>query len=160
MVLLDIIVLWIHIFAAIIFIGGSFFMWLVVWPASYDVTDDERLRTKIVGKIAKRFAYFTHGSLLILILTGLYNMSWYLPSPFDFSTIGGKILLAKIFVVVAMIVIMYSNNVYHGKKIMRLSSEGKLDQVKKIRKITHLISFVTLGLLVVITILATAMQFY
>ena len=35
----------------------------------------------------------------------------------------------------AMVVIMYGNNIYHGKKIVRLASEGKLDEVKKVGKL-------------------------
>ena len=161
MILLDAIVLAIHIFFAILFIGGSFFIWLVVWPASYEITDDEKERTRIVGKIAKRFAIFTHVSLAVLIVTGIYNATWYLGS-FSalYSTSGGEILLAKIVVVGIDILIIYSNNLYHGKKITRLAREGKLEEVKRIRKVTHLFSFISLALLLVIVGLATALQFF
>lgn len=161
MLLVDEVVLWIHLFFAIVFIGGSFFIWFVVWPASYQITDDETLRTKIVGKIAKRFAYFTHVSLAVLVATGIYNATWYLPSfAALFTTTGGLILLAKSLVVLAVIVIIYVNNLYHGKKIMRLAEEKKYEDMKRIRRRTHLFSYISLGLLVVITILATALQFY
>lgn len=161
MILLDIIILWIHLFFAIIFIGGSFFIWFVVWPASYKITDDEKLRTKVVGRIAKQFAYFTHISLILLILTGLYNATWYLPSTAAlFDTTGGQILFAKGILVVLVIIIIYTNNLYHGKKIMKLAEEKKFDEMKRIRKRTHLFSYISLGLLLVITILAAAMQFY
>ncbi|MCL4337809.1 MAG: CopD family protein [Candidatus Thermoplasmatota archaeon] len=161
MILLDAIVLAIHIFFAILFVGGSFFIWLVVWPASYEITDDEKERTRIVGKIAKRFAIFTHVSLAVLIVTGIYNATWYLGS-FSalYSTSGGEILLAKIVVVGIDILIIYSNNLYHGKKITRLAREGKLEEVKRIRKVTHLFSFISLALLLVIVGLATALQFF
>ncbi|MDA8142654.1 MAG: CopD family protein [Thermoplasmatales archaeon] len=162
MTVIDILILWIHIFAAIIFVGGSFFIWLVVWPVSYTLTDDEKERTRIVGKIAKRFAYFTHSSLLILIITGIYNTTWYLRG--DISTLtlttGGRILLVKSILVIVVIAIIYSNNLYHGKLITRLVSEGKLEKVVKIRKRTHMLSFISLGLLLAITGLATALQFY
>lgn len=161
MILVDIIVLWIHLFFAIIFIGGSFFVWVVVWPASYQVTDDEKLRTRIVGRIAKRFAYFTHISLVLLILTGIYNATWYLPSMVAlFNTTGGIILLVKAILVVIVVIIIYTNNLYHGKKIMRLSEEKRFDDMRKIRKRTHLFSFISLGILLIITILAAALQFY
>lgn len=161
MILLDEIILFLHIFFAIIFVGGSFFIWIVVWPASYEITDDEKERTRIVGRIAKRFAIFTHVSLFILIVTGIYNATWYLGT-FSalFDTTGGNILLAKIIVVGVDILIIYSNNLYHGKKIMRLAKEGKLEEVRKIRKVTHLFSFISLALLIVIVVLATSLQFY
>ena len=150
-------VLWLHLFAAIIFIGGSFFIWIVVWPASYDITSNEAERTRIVGKIAKRFAYFTHATTVILVLSGIY-LAYFVSSPSDLlSTFAGNVLLAKIIVVVIMIALMYFNNLYHGKKIMRLASQGKLDEVKRIRKLTHVASYITLGLLVLITILGAAL---
>ena len=161
MVLIDAIILFIHIFFAVIFVGGSFFIWLVVWPASYEITNDEKERTRIVGRIAKRFAIFTHISVFILVITGIYNATWYLGT-FSalFDTTGGRILLVKVVIVAVDIALIYANNLYHGRKIMRLAREGKLDEVRKIRKVTHLFSFVSLALLVLIVALATMLQFY
>ena len=162
MTVLDVLILWIHIFAAIIFVGGSFFMWIVVWPVSYTLADNEKERTRIVGKIARRFAYFTHLSILILIITGIYNATWYLHGNLTAltGTPGGRILLAKSILVIIAIAIIYSNNMYHGKLITRLALEGELEKVRKVRKRTHLLSFISLGLLLAITGLATALQFY
>lgn len=162
MLLLAELVLFVHVFFAIIFIGGSFFIWLVVWPESYNLTDDEYQRTRIVGKIAKRFAYFTHISIIALIVTGILNAEWYLHGQVSalFNTTGGEILLVKVIVVGVDIAIIYFNNLYHGKKIMKLAKEGKHEEVKKIRKLTHFLSFVSLGLLVVIVLLATMLQFF
>lgn len=161
MLLIDLIVLWIHLFFAIIFIGGSFFIWLVVWPASYEITDDESMRTKIVGRIAKRFALFTHVSIAVLVVTGIYNATWYLQSSTSLlDTTGGLILLVKSMVVLAAIIIIYTNNLYHGKKIMALSRDKKFEEMKAMRRRTHLFSYISLALLLIITILAVALQFY
>jgi putative copper resistance protein D len=158
MILLDVFVLWIHLLASIIFVGGSYFIWLVVWPASYDLAKSEAERTVIVGRIAKRFAYFTHGSLAVLVLSGLYLAAPYLHSPLLLSaTAAGEILSIKVAVVVVMILLMYANNIYHGRKIMRLSAEGKLDEVKRVRRTTHFASFVTLGLMLITTALGVAL---
>lgn len=156
------IALGIHLFFAIMFIGGSFFIWVVVWPASYELTEDEKERTRIVGRIAKRFAYFTHLSLTLLVLTGLYLAYGYLHGNISnlVDTTGGNILLTKIIVVGVDIVMIYTNNIYHGRKIMRLAREGKLDEVKRIRRITHAFSFISMALLVVIVALATLLQFF
>lgn len=161
--ILDLIILWIHIFTAIFFIGGSFFIWLVVYPESFKITDDEKLRTRIVGRIGKRFAVFTNASIIILILTGLYNATWYLGPDFIHAllyTEGGQILFVKGIVVVAMVLLMYSNNMYHGKRIMKMAQEGNMEGLKRLRKTSHLLSYITLLLMVVITILAVALQFY
>ena len=159
---LILVLLWIHIFFAIIFIGGSYFMWLVLWPASFKVSDDEKQRTRFVGVVAKRFAYFSHTSLLILVVTGLIlAFGWYLPQPSDLiTTLPGHILLSKMIVVAAMIGIVYGNNLYHGKRIMRLSKEGKKEELQKLRRKSHILSFISLGLMALIVVLAVALQIY
>ena len=160
--LLNTIILWLHIFSAIIFVGGSFFIWVVVIPASYKITDDEKLRTRIVGLIGKQFALITNVFLIILILTGIYNATWYLNYNFFalYNTQGGNILLVKIVLVGAMILIMYGNNLYHGKRIMKMAREGRMDELRKLRKWSHMLSYITLGLMIAITITAVALQFY
>ncbi|MFG1502863.1 CopD family protein [Cuniculiplasma divulgatum] len=160
--LLNTIILWLHIFSAIIFVGGSFFIWVVVIPASYKITDDEKLRTRIVGLIGKQFAWITNVFLIILILTGIYNATWYLNYNFFalFNTQGGNILLVKIVLVGAMILIMYGNNLYHGKRIMKMAREGRMDELRRLRKWSHMLSYITLGLMIAITITAVALQFY
>ncbi|MGP6219721.1 CopD family protein [Caldiplasma sukawensis] len=160
--LLNSIILSIHVLFAVIFIGGSLFIWLVVYPESFKITDDEKLRTRIVGLIGKRFAFFTNLSIIILILTGIYNATWYLNYNIMelFSTPGGNILLAKIIVVAIMLVIMYGNNLYHGKRIMKLAKEGKMEELRRLRRFSHLLSYITLGLEVLIIFLAVSLQFF
>ena len=36
------VILWIHALVAVFFIGGSFFIWVVVWPATLRISTDER----------------------------------------------------------------------------------------------------------------------
>lgn len=159
--LLFLIILWIHAVTAVFFIGGSLFIWIVVWPASYKFTQDEKERTRLMGHIGRLFGTLTDISVIILILTGIYLGLGYLPSLSDLTTTtGGKILLAKSIIVVVMIVLMYANNLYHGKKIVRLASQGKFEEVRKIRRITHIASFITLGLMVVIAMLAFTLPYY
>lgn len=75
-----ILVLWVHLFSAVVLVGGSFFIWFVVWPASYKIAANEAERTRMVGRIAKRFAYFTHGAVVALVLSGLYLAAPYIES--------------------------------------------------------------------------------
>lgn len=154
-------VLFVHIFSAIFFIGGSFFIWFIVWPVSYKLTEDETYRTRIVGLIGRLFGYYTNALVIVLVGTGLFLGYEYLPSLSDLeTTTGGQILLEKSIIVAIMLILMYANNIYHGKKIMRLSEEKKYDEMERIRRITHVASFVTMGLMIVITVLAVSLQFY
>ncbi len=160
--LLNDFVLWVHILSAIFFMGGSFFIWIVVVPASYKITDDEKFRTRIVGLIGKQFALFTNITLTILIVTGIYNTTWYLNYDLNnlFDTPGGQILFVKTILVLAMIVLMYGNNLYHGKRIMNLAKEGKMEELRRLRKWSHILSYITLGLMVAIVFAAVSLQFY
>ena len=159
--LLFLVVLWIHATTAVFFIGGSLFIWIVVWPVSYKFTDDEKERTRILGLIGRLFGTLTDISVVILLVTGAYLGLAYLPQFSQLTTTaGGQLLLAKSIVVIVMIVLMYANNIYHGKRIVNLAAQGELEKVRQIRRITHIASFITLGLLVVIAILAFTLPYY
>jgi copper resistance protein D len=157
----DTAVLWVHLFSAVLFVGGSFFMWLVVMPASHLITEDESERTLVVGKIAKSFGRLTNPILVVLILTGLYNATWYLPSADALlSTGAGLLLLTKGLLVALLLVLIYAHNVHFGRKIVRLAREGKLDELKAVRKRSRMFSFTNLGLMLAILALAAVMQMY
>jgi copper resistance protein D len=159
MFLVQAIILWIHLFSAVLFVGGSFFMWIVVMPASHLITQDESERTQIVGKIAKAFAKISIASIAILIVTGIYNASWYLSTFSDLlDTSGGMILLAKSILVVALIGLIVIHNVYFGKRIIKLAREKRIDELKMLRKRSRIVSFTNLGLMLAILVLAVLLQ--
>ena len=157
--LLDTVILWIHLFTAVLFVGGSFFMWLVVMPASHLLTQDEGERTQMVGKMAKQFGRLTNPILVILVLSGVYNASWYLPSMNSIlTTVGGQILLAKVIAVVVLVALIYAHNVYFGRKIVRFAREGRLEELKAIRRRSRVVSATNMALMIVILFLAAMLQ--
>lgn len=157
--LLNAVILWVHLVSAVVFVGGSFFMWMVLVPASYKLTTDESERTRIVGRIAKQFGNIVNPSLAILVATGLYNMTWYLGSLSDLlDSYAGHLLLAKILTVVVLVVMLYVSNVHYGRKIVRLAREGKMEELKALRRTSKLISFTNLGLMALILLLVALMQ--
>ena len=157
--LVDAVVLWVHLFSAVLFVGGSFFMWIVVVPASHTLTEDEAERTRMVGRIAKQFAKIVNPALVVLVVTGLYNATWYLPSFGGlFSTYAGHLLLVKVSAVVTLIVMIYISNVYFGRRIMRFAKAGKLEELKALRRMSRVLSFANLGLMVFILLVVVAMQ--
>jgi copper resistance protein D len=159
MLLFQAAVLWVHLFSAVLFVGGSFFMWMVVVPASHLITQDESERTQIVGKIAKAFGKIAIATLVILVLTGIYNATWYLSSFSDlFNTSGGMILLTKSVLVVVLIVLIFLSNVYFGRRVVQLAREKRIDELKVLRRRSRLVSFTNLGLMIVILVLAVLMQ--
>ncbi len=156
---LDVIMLWVHLLSAVIFVGGSFFMWLVVVPSSRLITSDESERTQIVGKIAKRFGRITNVVLVVLIVSGLYNAMWYLPSPAAlFDTYTGNLLLVKMVLVAALLLLIYSNNLYFGKKIVRFAREKKLKELEATRRQSRMVSAVNMALMLLILLFAVLLQ--
>lgn len=134
-------------------------MWLVVVPASYHITKDESERTLIVARIAKAFARITNPTLVVLVLTGIYNASWYLPSVNSaFNSYGGIVLLVKSILVTVLIALIYVHGVYFGRKIVKLAIEKKLDELRALRRKSRIASYANLALMVVILILAAMLQ--
>jgi putative copper resistance protein D len=156
---IDTVVLWVHLFSAVLFVGGSFFMWIVVVPASHLLTENESERTRIVGRIAKQFARVVNPALLMLALTGVYNATWYLPSTSALlDSYAGDLLLAKLCSFVALLLLLYLSNVYFGRRITRLAKEGRLEELKVLRRKSRLVSFANLGLMALILLFVALMQ--
>ena len=122
------------------------------------MTTDESERTQIIGKIAKLFGRTVTPTLIIIILTGIYNASWYLSSVQDLLIYPGTLLLTKIILVIILLILIYVHNVYFGKRIMALARERNIEGLKKIRKTSRKISALNLILMATIFLLAALMQ--
>ncbi len=134
-------------------------MWLVVLPASHLIAKDESERMRIVEKMARRFGRITTLTLIVLVLTGIYNASWYLPSTDAlFDTYPGYLLLVKIVLVIALVVLVSLHGIYFGAKIVRLSREKKLKELNAVRKQSRIVSAVNLVLMVAILLFAIFLQ--
>lgn len=149
--------LWLHLFSAILFIGGSFFMWIVIVPASKEVISNEAERTIIVAKISKKFARITPMLLITLIATGIINATWYLPIGASFSLYNEYLVIAMVALTSLLILLMYGPGRYYGRMISRLAGEGKVAELKKLRRKSSIISAINLGIMVAITIVAVLM---
>lgn len=156
--LLNAAILWVHLFSAVLFVGGSFFIWLVVMPAS-DLIKDELERMRVIERMARRFGKISGALLILLIVTGVYNASWYLPSTTAlFDTYEGNLLLVKVVLVILLVALVSLHGVYYGRKIITLSKEEKFDELKAVRRQSRIISGASLVLMVAILILAAALQ--
>ncbi len=69
---------WIHVLAAITWIGGSLFVALVLVPVTRRL-EDPALRTRLVQEAGRRFRTVGWIALGLLVLTGLGNL-WLFPS--------------------------------------------------------------------------------
>ena len=152
-------VLTVHLFAAVLFVGGSFFIWLVVDPVSHRLTSDEAARTRMIAQFARRFGTWSTPLLVVLILTGVYNATWYLPAGASLlSTTPGRVLFVKVLLVGVLVALIYVHGLYFGRKISALAREGDLEGLRRVRRVSRLISYANLGLMIAVLALAAMLQ--
>lgn len=60
-----------HLLATVTWIGGIIFMNFVLVPSQTAISPDQR--GKLFGAVVKRFLFLVWGSVIILIITGLYK---------------------------------------------------------------------------------------
>jgi|TARA_B100001964_G_scaffold245749_2_gene335526 uncharacterized membrane protein len=119
----QLIVLWVHIFAACTWIGGMISMTLVIVPVNRSI-QDFALRNKIIKKVAFRFKYLGWGSITILILTGIFNSLHTINSLNDLiQTSYGKTLLLKTIFVLLMVLLSIIHDFYLGPKIIEMENK-------------------------------------
>ncbi len=121
----DIFVLWLHIVAATIWVGGIIFLGAVVQPVSKILIADPLERSTFMGRIGARFNLLAWSSMLILVVTGLYNLLRVSGGLVNvpqllLKTEYGIILDAKIGFVFGMIVITAHHTLISGPKVRRL----------------------------------------
>lgn len=159
MTYLLILLLFIHIIAAVFLVGSSIFVWIIIWPVSGEIMTEEKMRTRFMSLMGKKYAFYTNISVVLLTVTGLLIVYLVYPVYFtDFwvsiKTTWGYVLTVKIILVALMYGIMYGNNIWHGRLIPKLAENGRFDDLKRIRKITHVFSFITVFLMVIIVFVA------
>lgn len=149
--------LWAHLFSAMLFIGGSFFMWLVLVPGSKDAIKDEAVRTVVVAKISKRFARLTWMLLSALIITGVINALWYIPQSSASGNTGLYLTAAMVISTAALIAMLYGPGRHYGRQIARYGKEGNLEKLAAVRKKSTMVSYANLAIMLLITVIATLM---
>src|SRR5215831_19611878 len=102
---LDTLVLWIHILAAVSWVGGMIFVAFIVGPYVRR-TFPTAERTPLIAAVGQRFSYLGWSAIFTLIATGIYNAVRFLRTWDNLlHTEFGQILLAKIALIVVMIVL-------------------------------------------------------
>jgi copper resistance protein D len=95
-------VVWIHLVAASIWVGGSIFLGVILSPMLKTITRTVEERIVILIKVGRRFNYIALPSLVVLVVTGIYNSRPFISDPDAlYQTNYGIILMVKIVAVVA-----------------------------------------------------------
>jgi copper resistance protein D len=131
------IITWIHLVSAAVWVGGSLFIGAVLAPLLKKMSMPLEERIQMMIQVGRRFNKIAVPSLIILIITGLYNSQQiFTNSESLLATSYGSFLLVKIVLVIALIIAF----IIHVR-IIRKEVEEKIiskkmteDQIQKLRK--------------------------
>lgn len=106
MLLANALIMWAHLVAASIWVGGSIFIGIVLAPLLKTISDSVEGRLSIMIRVGRKFNKIGVPSLIVLIVTGIYNSAGVISKPsMILDTNYGIVLLIKIILVIALIAI-------------------------------------------------------
>lgn len=106
MSLVDALIMWAHLVAASIWVGGSIFIGIVLAPLLKTISDSVEGRLSIMIRVGRKFNTIGVPSLIVLIMTGIYNSVGFIEKPSMILTTNyGIVLLIKVMLVIALIII-------------------------------------------------------
>lgn len=157
----QVIITWIHLIAASIWVGGSLFIGIVISPLLKTMSTSLEERLQFMIKVGRRFNRIAIPSLIILIVTGLYNSTAFLNKPeLLFSSNYGNFLIVKIILVIALVITFVTH-----VRIIRKDVEEKIiskqmleSQIQKLRKKIIILGEVTIVLSVAILFMAALLD--
>ena len=157
----QVIVTWAHLVSASIWVGGGIFLGIVLAPLLKKMSFSTEERLELMIKTGRRFNKIALPSLIILIITGIYNSHLVLQSPeILFSSSYGAFLITKIILVVALIVTFVVHiRVFSGdveKKITNREIEDK--ELQKLNKKGMILGETTVVLSVAILFFAALLD--
>lgn len=101
----DALIMWAHLVAASIWVGGSIFIGIVLAPLLKTMSDSIEGRLAIMIRVGRKFNKLAIPSLIVLIVTGIYNSSNLLSKPtLILSTTYGQILVIKVILVIILLI--------------------------------------------------------
>ena len=131
------IITWIHLVSAAVWVGGSLFIGAVLAPLLKKMSMSLEERISMMVQVGRRFNKIAVPSLIILIVTGLYNSQQVFTNPDTLlSTSYGSFLTVKIILVVALIVafIVHVRIIRKDVEEKILSKQMTETQIQKLRK--------------------------
>jgi len=114
---------WIHLFAAVVWIGGIFFILFVAIPGAKETLEQPG---KLMGALSKRFVPLANISILLIFVTGIL-MSLSSHSLSEITSLGSsrsQMLSVKILLALIMAGIHFYRGLVLAPKITKLTAEG------------------------------------
>jgi putative copper export protein len=161
MPLIEVLVIWVHLICASIWVGGSIFLGLILAPMLGSITSSMEERLSIMIRVGRRFNMVALPSLLILVLTGLYNSRAYLAEPsMIVRTDYGIILLIKIIVVIGILITYFIHIKLLGNDVeKKIKTENVYSlYVQSVRSKIIVLGRITVIMSIVVLLLAAILQ--
>ena len=132
----QVIITWIHLTSAAIWVGGSLFIGAVLAPILKTMSYSLEERLQMMIRVGRRFNKIAIPSLIILIGSGIYNSySFFNNFELLFSTSYGNLLTIKIILVIALIItyIIHVRIIRKDIEEQIMSKKMSEQQIKKLR---------------------------
>jgi uncharacterized membrane protein len=144
-------VVWLHITAAMVWLGGKIFTSLALNPVlRMKATPEQRL--ELLASLGKRFKYLSWGSLGVLIITGVINVSQRVSGLEELLGSGfGVTLLAKVSIVAVMVALSAAHTIFLTPRLKE-KAHGNEEGFKRTKRMVVLIARgnIFLGILVLL----------
>lgn len=145
----DVIVTWLHVSAAVVWLGGKIFTSLALNPVLRLKAAPEQ-RTELLADLGKRFKYLSWGSLGVLIITGAINVVQRVSIDELWGSRFGTLLLLKVSIVTLMIAL----SAVHSRYLTPMLREARRGEegFRRARRMVVLVARgnIVLGILVLL----------
>jgi uncharacterized membrane protein len=148
----------IHLFAAVIWIGGIFFILFVALPSARKILEQPG---PLMGALSKRFVPLANISILLILVTGiLMSLSSHTLSEIaSLNSTWSQTLSLKIIIALIMTVIHFYRGLVLTPRITKLASAGvHSDQVSRFQRLS--LNLVKVNLLFGVTVLLITGMLY
>lgn len=152
---MDILIHFLHLTSAMLWVGGQLFLALVLSPAlRAKIPPAERMPLSLA--IAKRFKRFSHGALGVLLLTGLWQVRYvFFSSAGSFSqTEYGRIFILKMGLLFSALVLSFLHDKKWGPALTAKSGSPNSPEFKAASQ--RMIFWARVNVIVTLAIVACA----
>jgi copper resistance protein D len=160
MVLADVLVFWVHLTCASIWVGGSLFLGIVLAPMLGTIADSPADRLALMLRIGRRFNRIALPSFIILIITGIYNSRAFIlqPNALIDSEYGIILLIKIVFVIVTLIIYVIHIRSIDIETENRIRNGDANSYIQPIRSRIILLGRVIVGLSLIILFLGALLN--
>lgn len=114
---------WLHLLAAIVWVGGAAFIPLVLVPALRKKTEPKAYLA-LLSDLGEKFRVVGWVCIILLLATGLYRIGPVLLRPNDLlATLYGRLLLGKLVLVVIILVFSIFHDFVWGPAVSRAAQD-------------------------------------